>query len=93
MLSFAAILRRKVLEVSLTRSSNFESSCDLDIFTAISMRINFSHLISFKVASYSVCYLTNGDDIRYLLEKLKRENRKQSDRGGEEVKCFQFYFK
>ena len=50
------------------------------------MHINFSDIISFKEASYSACYLTNGDYIRYLLEKLTRE--KQSDRGGEEVEMF-----
>ena len=34
------------------------------------MEINFSHIISFKVASYSaIRHYT-----RYLLEKLKREN-------------------
>ena len=33
----------------------------------------------------SACYLANGDYIRYLLEKLVREN---SDRGGEEVEMF-----
>ena len=49
------------------------------------MQINVSHFISFKVASYSACYLTIGDYIRNLLEKLKREN---SDRNGEEVELF-----
>ena len=48
-------------------------------FTALSMQINFIfvtyNIISFKVASYSACYLTNGDYIRYLLEKLTRENK------------------
>ena len=32
--------------------SNFKSSLDLIDFTAISMRITFNHIISFKVASY-----------------------------------------
>ena len=41
----------------------------------MSMQINFSHILSFEVASYSECYLTNGDYIRYLLEKLTRENK------------------
>ena len=36
-------------------------------FTAISLYINFSDIISFKVVSHSACYLTNGDYIRYLL--------------------------
>ena len=49
------------------------------------MQIKFSQIISFKVASYSACYLTNGDYIRYLHEKLAW---KQSDRGGEEVEMF-----
>ena len=39
------------------------------------MQVNFVHIISFKVASYSACYLTNGVYIRYLLEKLTRENK------------------
>ena len=54
-------------------------------FTAVSMQINFSRIISFKVASFSACYLNNGVYIKYLLEKLMREN---SDRGGEEVEMF-----
>ena len=60
-----------------------ESSCDLNNFTAISMQINFSHIISLKVASYSACYLTNCDYIRYLLWETYAW--KQSDRGGDEV--------
>ena len=43
-------------------------------FTAILMLINFTHIISFKVASYPACYFTNSDHIRYLLEELTREN-------------------
>ena len=54
-------------------------------FTAVSMQINFRLIISFKVASYSACYLTNGVYVRYLLEKLTREN---SVRGCEEVEMF-----
>ena len=44
-------------------------------FTAVSMQIKFSHIIGFKVASFSACYLTIGDYIRYLLEKHTRENK------------------
>ena len=39
------------------------------------MKENFGHIKSFSKASYSVCYLTNGDYIRYLLENPKRENK------------------
>ena len=55
-------------------------------FTAISMQINFSHIISFKVASYSTYYSTNGEYIMYLLWETYAW--KQSDRGGEEVEMF-----
>ena len=55
-------------------------------FTALSMQIIFSHIISFKVASYSACYSTNGDYIRSLLEKTFAW--KQSDRVGKEVELF-----
>ena len=44
-------------------------------FTKVSMQIIFSNIVSFKVVSYSACYLTNGDYIRYLLEKLTPENK------------------
>ena len=56
-----------------------------DLFTATQ---NFSHIINFKVASYSACYLTNGDYIRYLFEKLTRENKVIA--GLKKWKCFQF---
>ena len=49
------------------------------------MQINFSHVLSFKVALYSACYLTKGDYIRYLLEKPTRENK---DHGCEVVELF-----
>ena len=51
------------------------------------MQTSFSHIISFKVASYSACYLTNGDHIRYLLT-WETYAWKQNDRGGEEVEMF-----
>ena len=44
-------------------------------FTAVSIQLNFSHILNFKVASYSACYLTNGVYIRYLLEKHTSENK------------------
>ena len=50
------------------------------------MQTNFSHIISFKVASYSACYLTNGDHIRYLF--WETHAWKQNDHGGEEVEMF-----
>ena len=65
---------------------NSETAALIINFTAISMQINFSQIISFKVASYSAYYLTNGDYITYLLEKLTRENK--SDRGGKAVELF-----
>ena len=43
-------------------------------FTAISMQINFSHFISFELASFAAFHSTNGDYIRYSLEKPTREN-------------------
>ena len=58
-------------------------------FTALSMQINFRHIISFKVASYSACYLTNGDYIRYLIEKLTRENKVIA--AVKKWKCFQLF--
>ena len=76
--SFAGFVRRR---------SNFESICDLNNFTGISMQINFVHT-SFKVALYSACYLTNGDYIRYVLEKLTRENKVIA--AVKKWKCFQF---
>ena len=57
-------------------------------FTALSMQTNFSHIISFKVASYSACYLTNGVYIRYLLEKLTRESKVIATL--KKWNCFQF---
>ena len=74
-LKLAAIPRHEVLQVSLRSNSNFESSFDLNNFTAISTRTNFSHIITFQVASYLACFLTNGDYIRYLQEKLTLENK------------------
>ena len=50
------------------------------------MQINSSHIISFKVASYSACYLTNGDYIGYFTWETYAW--KQSDCGGEEVELF-----
>ena len=52
------------------------------------MQINFSHIISFKVASYSLCYLTNGDYISTQEAYLRNLRVKKSDRGGEEVEMF-----
>ena len=86
-LNLAAIPRPAVFQVSLRFHSNFESSCDLNDFTAISMQINFSNIISFKVASYLACYLTNGDYKSYL---LTRENKVTS--AMRKLKCFQFYW-
>ena len=57
-------------------------------FTANLMQIKFSHIISFKVASYSACCLTSGDYIRYLLEKLTRE--KEVIAAMKKWKCFLF---
>ena len=59
-------------------------------FTAILMQKNLSHSISFNVASYLACYLTNGDYIRYLLEKLTRENKVIA--AVKKCKSFQFQF-
>ena len=56
-------------------------------FTAVSMQKNFSHIISFQVASTSVCYLSNGVYIRYIREKLTRE--KKVIAVGKNWKCFQ----
>ena len=39
------------------------------------MPINFSHIERFELTSYSAFYLTNGDYITYLLEKLQSENK------------------
>ena len=52
------------------------------------MQINLSHIISFKVASYSACYLANGVYARYILEKLTRENKVIAV--VKKWKCFQF---
>ena len=57
-------------------------------FTSLSMHTNFGHIISFIVASYSACYLANGDYIRYLHEKLTRENKVIA--AAKKWKCFQF---
>ena len=80
----AAFLRRKVLQVPL-QSLILKAAETFINFTALSMQINFSLNKGFKVASYSVSYLTNGDYIRYLLDKF---TWKQSDRGCEEVELF-----
>ena len=86
-LNLAAVLRPKVLQVSSRR--RFLKAAETVInFTALSMQINFCHNISFKVASYSACYLTNGDYIRFFLEKLTRENKVIA--AGKKWKCFQF---
>ena len=87
-LNLAAIPRPEVLQVSLRRRSNFESSWDHIPCTALSMQVNFTLIINFKVASYSACYLTIGDYIRYLLEKLTRENKVIA--AVKKWKCFQF---
>ena len=47
--------------------------------------------MSSKIASFSACYLTNGDYIRYLHKKLTRENKKIAE--VKELKCFQFRLK
>ena len=52
------------------------------------MQLNFSNIIKFKVASYSACYLTNGDYMKYLFEKLTRENKVIA--AVNKMKCFQF---
>ena len=87
-LNLAAIPSCEVLQVSWRRRSNFESSWDLHQFSAVSMQVNFSHIISFKVASYSACYFTNSVYLRYLLEKLTRENKVIAV--VKKWKCFQF---
>ena len=53
-------------------NSKFENSSDLKNVIAISMQTNFSHIISFKGASKSAGFLTNGDYVRYLHEKYVR---------------------
>ena len=73
--NLAAILRSKVLEVSLRRALILKAAETFIKVTAILMQISFSHIISFKVASYSACSLTNGDYIKYFLEKLTHENK------------------
>ena len=66
-LNLAAIPRHEDLQVLSRFHSNFECSCDLKNITAISMQVNFSHIINFKnIVIFSVL-LTNGDYIRYLL--------------------------
>ena len=47
-------------------------ACDLKL-VAIAMQLDFSHMISFKIASYSAWYLTNDDYMKYLFGKLNRE--------------------
>ena len=88
MLNLAAILRRKVLQISLGRRSNLKAVETFIKYTAILKQINFSQFISFKVASYSACYLTNGDYICSLLEKLTRKNKVNA--AVKNWKCFQF---
>ena len=68
-----AIPRHDVLQVSMARSSNFENC--LDFHQSYRAFNGNKQYISFKVVSYSACYLTNGDYITYLLEKLTRENK------------------
>ena len=49
-LNLAAILRRKVLQVSLRRRSEVLKAAETIInFTSLSMQMNYSHIISFKV--------------------------------------------
>ena len=78
-LNLAVSLRRKVLQVSLRRRRLILKAAETFInFTALSMQINFSHIIGFRVASNSACNLTNGDYKRYtrnLLEKLTLEKK------------------
>ena len=78
-------------EVSLRSSSNFENCWNCINFTAFALQINFSHIIRFQVASYSACYLANGDYMRYLLEKLEWENIVIA--AVKKWKCFQFQMK
>ena len=53
------------------------------------MQMNFSYILGFKVASYSACYLTNGDHIGYFTwETYAWKQTTWSDRGGEEVEMF-----
>ena len=50
--------------------------------------MKFSHIIAFKVASNSACYLTNCDYVNYILEKTRRENKAI----GKKVKKFSVLF-
>ena len=74
-LNLAAILRRKVSQVSLRRRSNFESSGDRHQFYRFKANKRQSNYKVFKVASYSACYLANSDYILTLLEKPTSENK------------------
>ena len=49
------------------------------------MQINFSRIISFKVASYPAYFLTNG---LHKVVAWETYAWKQSDRGGEQVEMF-----
>ena len=88
-LKMAAFLRLKVLQVPL-QSLILKAAETFINFTALSMQINFSLNKGFKVASYSLSYLTNGDYIRYLLDKFTRGNKVIA--AVKKWNCFQFYF-
>ena len=90
-LNLATLLGSKLLEVSLRRRSNSNAAETFISLTAILMQMNFSHIIGFKVASYTACYLTNGDYIKQVLEKFTRESKVIATM--KKWKCFQFQFK
>ena len=82
-MSMLKAMMEKLLEQNEERNRQTDTNATTSSFAVRSSNIQ-SHYY-FKAASCSACYLTNGDYIRYLLEKLTREN---SDRGGEEVEMF-----
>ena len=90
MLNLAAILRRKVCRFHQDSVLILKAAETFINFTVISMQI-VSHRISFKVASLSLCYLTNGHYMRYLFEKLTRENKVIA--AVNKWNCFQICFK
>ena len=77
-LNLAAILRRQVLQVSLRPRSNFKRCLDRCFDHQFYRDINANNLQSQYRFHSSVIFsgdLTNGDYIRYSLEKLTRENK------------------
>ena len=71
--NLAAVLSLELLQVSI-RNGSLKCNWDVINFTAISMRIDFIHVMKCKLTSSLARYSRSGDYIRWVVEKSKCEN-------------------